>query len=85
MVPDEFRGRVISTDIGLATLAISVSTALYGWLADLPEADLRYLVRWLAASLLLPTAVWLVAAKRWPVGARADERPTTADAAGPTV
>jgi predicted MFS family arabinose efflux permease len=68
MVPDEFLGRVMSTDLGLATLAISASTWFYGVLAAPPDADLRALVRWMALSLLVPLAVWLVAAARWPVG-----------------
>jgi len=68
MVPDEFLGRVMSTDLGLTTLAISASTWCYGMLADAPGADLRALVRLMALSLLVPAAIWFVAARRWPVG-----------------
>ncbi len=74
MVPDEFLGRVMSTDLGLATLTISASTWVYGLLAAAPGADLRVLVRWLALSLLVPAAVWFVAAGRWPVGVPASKR-----------
>ena len=68
MVPDRFTGRVMSTDIGAATLFISLSLGLYGWLADAPGADLRFLVRLLAISLVVPAVVWWFAAGRWPVG-----------------
>ena len=74
MVPDEFLGRVMSTDLGLATLTISASTWVYGHLAAAPGADLRVLVRWLALSLLVPAAVWVIAAGRWPVGASVANR-----------
>ncbi|MCP3982020.1 MAG: MFS transporter [bacterium] len=70
MSVDEFRGRVMSTDLGMATLVISVSTAVYGWLAAEPGADLRALVRWMAVSLVVPALVWFLAAGRWPVGER---------------
>ena len=70
MVPDQYLGRVMSTDLGLATLAISTSTWFYGILADAPGADLRVLIRFMALSLLVPTLVWLAAASRWPVGVR---------------
>jgi len=70
--PDEFRGRVMSTDLGLATLAISASLWLYGRLAAAPGTDLRVLVRWMALSLLVPAAIWWWAAGRWPVGRRVE-------------
>jgi hypothetical protein len=75
MVPDEFRGRVMSTDLGLATLAISASLWVYGWLAESPGADLRLLVRVLALSLLVPAALWWIAAGRWSVGSRRGVEP----------
>jgi MFS family permease len=77
MVPDEFLGRVMSTDLGLTTLTISASIWFYGLLADAPGADLRQLVRVMALSLLLPAGIWFVAAGRWPVGrsARASSAP----------
>ena len=68
MVPDEYRGRVLSADLGLATLSISASTWVYGQLAAAPGADLRSLTSWLAVSLVVPTALWLGASGRWPVG-----------------
>lgn len=64
-VPDEYRGRVMSTDLGLATLSISISTWVYGMLAARPTADLRVLTRWMAFSLLVPTAIWIVAGRHW--------------------
>lgn len=67
-VPDAFRGRVMSTDLGLATLAISISLGVYGALAEAPGADLRTLVRWMSISLLLPAVAWWWAAGRFPVG-----------------
>jgi len=70
MVPDEFRGRVMAADLGLATLTISVSLWVYGGLAEAPGADLRLLVRALCLSLVLPAAVWWLAAGRWPVDSR---------------
>jgi hypothetical protein len=70
MVPDEFRGRVMATDLGLATLTISVSLWIYGGLAEAPGADLRLLLRVLCLSLVLPAAVWWLAAGRWPVNSR---------------
>ena len=79
MVPDEFRGRVMSTDLGLATLAISASLWVYGWLAESPGADLRLLVRVLALSLLVPAALWWIAAGRWPVGSRRGVEPPSHD------
>jgi len=78
-VPDEFRGRVMSTDLGLATLAISASLWVYGWLAESPGADLRLLVRVLALSLLVPAALWWIAAGRWPVGSRRGVEPPSHD------
>ena len=39
MVPNRFLGRVMSTDLGLATLTISLSTWVYGILAAAPAAD----------------------------------------------
>jgi hypothetical protein len=68
MTPDAYRGRVMAADIGLATLVISCSIGVYGALASAPGADLRSLVRWLAVSLLIPAAAWLIASARWPVG-----------------
>jgi len=63
MVPDEYRGRVMATDLGLATLAISASTWFYGYMAARPGADLRTLVTWMAISLVIPTVVWLLATR----------------------
>ncbi len=68
MVPDEFRGRVMSADLGLATLAISVSLWVYGAFAETPGADLRRLVQVLSFTLVVPAAWWWFAAGRWPVG-----------------
>lgn len=68
MVPDELLGRVMSTDLGLATLTISVSTWIYGLLAAGENVDLRALTRGLALSILLPAGVWWLAARRFPVG-----------------
>jgi len=68
MVPDEFRGRVMSTELGLATLSISASLWIYARLAEAPGADLRTLVRILSLSLIFPAAAWWWAAGRWPVG-----------------
>jgi hypothetical protein len=74
MVPDAYLGRVMSTDLGLTTLTISASTWLYGLLADAPGADLRILLRWMALSVLVPAAIWFLAAGRWPPGARDSSR-----------
>jgi MFS family permease len=70
MVPDAYLGRVMSTDLGLTTLTISASTWMYGLLADAPGADLHTLLRWMALSVLVPAAVWILAAGRWPPGVR---------------
>ena len=67
-VPDAFQGRVMATDLGLATLLISVSIGGYGVLAEMPGADLRRLTSWMALSLIVPTAIWLWASRRWPPG-----------------
>ena len=72
MSPTEFAGRVMATDLGMATLTISASMWVYGMLAEAPGADLRLLVRWLALTLLLPGAIWFAASRRWPVGRRED-------------
>jgi hypothetical protein len=71
MVPDQLLGRVISTDLGLATLTISASLWFYGWLAE-AGADLGVLVQATALSLLVPAALWWWAAGRWPVGVPAE-------------
>ena len=63
MTPDEYRGRVMSTDLGLATLTISASTWIWGMLAAPSDADLRFLMGVLAITLLLPAAVWFVASR----------------------
>jgi predicted MFS family arabinose efflux permease len=75
MVPDDYLGRVMSTDLGLTTLTISASTWFYGRLADAPAADLRLLVRWMAWSVLLPAAIWILAARRWPPAIAASTGP----------
>jgi len=75
MVPDDFLGRVMATDLGLATLMISTSLWVYGRLAEAPDADLSALVRLTALSLLVPAAVWWWAAGRWPVGLAAAPSP----------
>lgn len=75
MTPDAYRGRVMSADLGLATLAISASTWVYGLLAAAPGADLRVLVQWMAVSLLVPTAIWFVSARRWLAGPVKRARP----------
>jgi len=62
LVPDAFLGRVMSTDLGLATLTIAASTWFYGIAAE--TVDLRLLVRLMALSLLLPTAIWILFAGR---------------------
>ncbi|RMG43731.1 MAG: MFS transporter [Acidobacteria bacterium] len=67
MVPDRFLGRVMSTDLGLATMAISAATFVYGRLAESAAADLRLLARILALSLVVPCLVWLAATSRWPL------------------
>jgi hypothetical protein len=69
MVPDEYRGRVSSADLGLATLVLATAIWVYGLLAA-AGIDLSILVRVMSASLLLPAAVWWVCAGRWPVGTR---------------
>ncbi len=74
-VPDEFRGRVMSADLGLATLTISLSTAFYGWRAADPSADLRTLMLTMTGMLLVPTAIWWWASGRWRGGeSTGDER-----------
>ena len=70
MVPEEYLGRVLSTDLGLTTLTISASIWVFGRLSAAPGADLRSLVRLMALSLVIPAAIWFVAAARWPVGTR---------------
>lgn len=68
MVPDGFLGRVASADLGFATLSISTSVGLFGWLIVTELGDLRMLVRLMALSLLIPTLIWYLSARRWPVG-----------------
>jgi len=71
MVPDQLLGRVMATDLGLATLTISASLWFYGRLAE-AGADLGVLVQATALSLLVPAAAWWWAAGRWPVGLPAE-------------
>ena len=70
-VPRELLGRIMSTDLGLTTLTMSLSTWVYGMLAASPEADLRSLIRWMTLSLVVPAAGWWIAAGRWRPGAPA--------------
>ncbi len=63
MVPDEFRGRVFAAEMGLVTLMLAASTWVYGEVAA-AGADLRLLAGALAASLLIPAALWTVARRR---------------------
>jgi MFS family permease len=59
-VPDEFRGRVFATELGLLTLTTSASTYLYGWLVDVGGFGLRPLTVLLGLSLAIPGAVWML-------------------------
>lgn len=70
MAPERLMGRVMSTDLGLATLVVSASLWVYARFAEPPEADLRLLVRVMSLTLLLPAAGWWFAAGRWPLGSR---------------
>ena len=59
-VPDEFRGRVFATELGLLTLTTSASTYLYGWLVDVGGFGLRPLTVLLGLSLAIPGAAWML-------------------------
>ena len=66
MVPDQYLGRVSSADLGLATLAISISVWAYGTLAATETVGLTTLARVMALTLLAPAAAWYFASARWP-------------------
>jgi MFS family permease len=57
-VPDALRGRIFAAELGLATLAFSVSTFVYGHLVDLPGSSPRRVVAIMAVSLLIPASFW---------------------------
>lgn len=67
-VADEFLGRTMSTDIGLATLSMSASTWLYGFLAARAGADLGSLLRWMVLTWAVPATIWWIAAGRFRPG-----------------
>ncbi len=60
LVPDRLRGRVFATELGLATLAISATTWLYGTAID-RGAGLRTMTGVLAVTLLGSAVLWAVA------------------------
>jgi hypothetical protein len=66
-VPHAFQGRVFAAELGLFTLSFSISTGVYGRLADAPGADLFALVRSLGWIFLAGGALWSLARRRWPV------------------
>ena len=59
-VPDRYRGRIFSAELGLVTLTMSASTFVYSWLADVAGFGLRQLVVILALSLFLPGVIWIL-------------------------
>lgn len=58
-VPDELRGRIFATDLGLATFTVSVLVWGYGRMADAGMA-LRPLMASQALILLVPALVWFL-------------------------
>ena len=72
MVPDRLLGRVSSADLGFATLSISFSTWIFGWLIAAEVADLRVLVRTMGGAILIPGLIWYLCARRWPVGKKVE-------------
>lgn len=59
-VPNEFLGRVFALDLGLFTLAMSVSLWVTGWVVDSLALAPRVLTLWLAAGSVLPCLFWIM-------------------------
>lgn len=62
-LPDEFRGRVFAAEMALVTLMVALSTWAYGELAA-AGIDLRWLMRGVALTLLVPAGAWTFAERR---------------------
>jgi MFS family permease len=58
-VPDQFRGRVFATELGLVTLTMSLSTYLGAIGLDRFGLDLRTVMLCLGLAFALPGALWL--------------------------
>jgi len=63
-VPNHLLGRVFAFDIGIFTLAVSISLWLTGFVTDTFHLHPRTIVLLLAAGSLVPLGVWS-AALRW--------------------
>jgi UDP-N-acetylmuramyl pentapeptide phosphotransferase/UDP-N-acetylglucosamine-1-phosphate transferase len=63
-VPNHLLGRVFAFDIGVFTLAVSISLWLTGFITDRFHLDPRTIVLLLAMGSLAPLALW-AAALRW--------------------
>lgn len=63
-VPDEFRGRVFSAELGLFTLVASASFWVYGWLMDVQGVSPRASVVIMAVTMIPPAVAWILARPR---------------------
>ena len=63
-VPNHLLGRVFAFNIGLFTLAVSISLWLTGYVTDAFHLDPRTIVLLLAGGSLVPLGMW-AAALRW--------------------
>ena len=67
VVPDELRGRVMATDMMLATLSISVSVLVAGFFVD--SVNPRWIVAACGAATLVYSVVWRLVTRRLLEGA----------------
>ena len=63
-VPNRFLGRVFALEMGLLTLAMSVSTYATGWGLDHAGLNPRQMAAVLGLAFLVPGATWLIL-QRW--------------------
>ena len=74
-VPNRFLGRVFALEMGLLTLAMSVSTYATGWGLDHAGYSPRQMAAWLGVAFLIPGVAWL-ALQRWLDRSEQSERGT---------
>ena len=60
LVPQQYRGRVLSTEFAFFTLASAISSALGGWAIDRPGFSFESILFWSGALSLIPGIFWFV-------------------------
>ncbi len=59
-VPNEFRGRVFSTEFALMTLGIALSNYVAGYCLDVMQLDPRLVATLIGIYFALPAVLWVI-------------------------